>query len=89
MLRYTFKIQQAYEEGYKEGLEEARKQRREQAYKQGLDKAYNLGFKQGREEIYQAWYADWEKRKAAAEAKGIPFDDSPPPNPNGHSDKQK
>lgn len=60
MLRFTSKMQEAYEEG----------------------------LEQGREEVYQAWYADWEKRKAAAATKGIPFDEPPPPNPNGHdSDK--
>ncbi len=74
MLRYTFKMQQAREEALEEGLE------------QGLEQ----GREEGREEVYQAWHADWEKRKAAAEAKGIPFDEPPPPNPNGHhSDKRE
>ena len=53
MIRFTRKMQEAHEEGFKEGL------------------------KQGREKVYQARYADWEKRKAAAAAKGIPFDEPP------------
>ena len=56
-----------------------------QAREQGLEQ----GLEQGREEIYRAWHADWERRKASAEAKGIPFDEPPPPHPNGHSDKQE
>ena len=61
-----------------------------QAREQGLEQGIEQGIEQGREEVYQAWYADWEKRKADAAAKGIPFDEPPPPNPNGHhSDKQE
>ena len=51
---------------------------------QGIEKAIAQGIEQGKDEIYRAWYADWERRKQAAAEKGIPFDDPPPPNPNDH-----
>ena len=54
----------------------------QQAHEQGKAE----GIEQGREEIYRAWYADWEKRRQAATEKGIPFDEPPPPNPNHTND---
>ena len=74
MIRYTFKMQQAYEEGFKEGVAEASIRRSEQAYKKGLYQAYELGLETRTfEEVYRARYADWEKRKAAAAAKEHPI----------------
>ena len=46
------------------------------------------GIEQGKDEIYRAWYADWERRKQTAEEKGIPFDDPPPSNPNNHINQE-
>ena len=53
MLRYTAKIQEAFDKGKAEGIAK----------------------------IYQAWYADWERRKKEALEKGLPFSDPPPPKP--------
>ena len=52
---------------------------------EALARGKTEGLEEGREEIYRAWYADWEKRKAAAAEKGLPFDEPPPPHPNNHS----
>ncbi len=48
---------------------------------QSLEKAKEQGLEQGRAEAYQA-IAAWNKRRLAAEAKGIPFNE-PPPSQNG------
>ena len=50
----------------------------EQAAKQGIEQ----GIEQGRSETYREW-SDWNTRRQEAEAKGIPFNEPPPPNPNG------
>lgn len=39
------------------------------------------GKAEGKAEVYQAWRADWERRRQEADAKGIPFNDPPPPDP--------
>ena len=49
----------------------------EKAKEQGIEQ----GIEQGRAEAYQA-IAAWNKRRLAAEAKGIPFNE-PPPSQNG------
>ena len=49
---------------------------------QSLEKAKEQGIEQGRAEVYEA-IAAWNKRRLAAEAKGIPFNE-PPPSQNGH-----
>ncbi len=78
MIRFTSKIERAVavatEEALKKGLEEGIKQGREEA------------LKEGRVEIYRAW-ADWNKRREEAEAKGEPFTDLPPPNPENGTGK--
>ena len=66
MLRYTSKIQEAVTKGIEQGIE------------QGVEQ----GITQGRDEVYRAWYADWQKRKQEADEKGIPFNEPPPHNPN-------
>ena len=48
---------------------------------QSLEKAKEQGIEQGRAEAYQAIDA-WNKRRLAAETKGIPFNE-PPPSQNG------
>ena len=68
MIRYMYMIQKATEQGIEQGKLEGKAE----------------GIEQGKDEIYRAWYADWERRKQAAAEKGIPFDDPPPPNPNNH-----
>lgn len=57
-------------------------------YTSKIQQAIEQGIEQGKAEIYRAWYADWEKRKQAAEEKGTPFDEPPPPNPENRTDKQ-
>jgi hypothetical protein len=44
------------------------------------------GVAQGRVEVYFAW-TDWNKRREEAEAKGEPFTDLPPPNPENGTGK--
>ena len=54
-----------------------------------IEQGIEQGIKQGREEtrkIYRAW-ADWNKRREDAGAKGIPFTDPPPPNPENGTGK--
>lgn len=51
-------------------------------YAQSLEKAKEQGIEQGRAEVYEAIVA-WNKRRLAAEAEGIPFNE-PPPSQNGH-----
>ena len=74
VLRYTRKIEQAVAEGLEQGLEQGI----EQGIEQGLEQGLEQGIEQGKAEVYRAWHADWEKRKQAAEEKGIPFDEPPP-----------
>ncbi|MDE0465851.1 MAG: hypothetical protein OYL97_02245 [Candidatus Poribacteria bacterium] len=50
----------------------------EKAKEQGIEQ----GIEQGRAEVYEV-IAAWNKRRLAAEAKGIPFNE-PPPSQNGH-----
>lgn len=45
------------------------------------------GKAEGKAEVYQAWHADWEKRKQTAKAKGIPFNEPPPPKPDGYPEE--
>ena len=58
----------------------------EQAAKQGIEQGREEGIEQGREEgrseTYREWSA-WNTRRQEAEAKGLPFNEPPPPNPNG------
>ena len=60
----------------------------QKATEQGKAEGKAEGIEQGKDEIYRAWYADWERRKQAAAEKGIPFDDPPPPNPNNHINQE-
>ncbi len=82
MIRFTSKIERAVaaatEEALKKGLEEGRKEGREEGLKEGIAK--------GSVEIYRAW-TDWNKRREEAEAKGVPFNDPPPPNPQNGTGK--
>ena len=57
----------------------------QKATEQGIEQGKAEGIEQGKDEIYRAWYADWERRRQTASEKGIPFDDPPPPNPNNHN----
>ena len=78
MIRFTSKIERAVaaatEVALKKGLEEGR----EEGLKEGIAK--------GSVEIYRAW-TDWNKRREEAEAKGVPFTDPPPPNPQNGTGK--
>ena len=78
MIRYMYMIQKATEQGIEQGKLEGKAEGKLKAKLKALNKV------QGKDEIYRAWYADWERRKQAAAEKGIPFDDPPPPNPNNH-----
>ena len=50
--------------------------------KEAIAEGVAQGLAEGRAEVYRAWHADWERRRQEAEAKGIPFNEPPPPNPN-------
>ena len=67
--------------GKAQGIEQGKAQGIEQGKAQGIEQGKAQGIEQGRAEVYRAWHADWEKRKQAAEEKGIPFDEPPPPKP--------
>ena len=68
------------EQGKAEGIEQGKAE--------GIEQGKAEGIEQGKDEIYRAWYADWERRKQTAEEKGIPFDDPPPSNPNNHINQE-
>ena len=68
MLRFTHKIERAVANGIEQGIA------------QGIAQGIEQGIEQGRAEVYRAWHADWERRREDAEAKGIPFNEPPPPN---------
>ena len=73
MLRYTAKIQEALDKGIVQGKAEG--------IAEGKAEGKAEGIVEGQAEIYQAWYADWERRKKEASEKGLPFSDPPPPKP--------
>ena len=75
-------------EGKAEGIEQGKTEGIEQGKTEGIEQGKAEGIEQGKDEIYRAWYADWESRRQAAAEKGIPFDDPPPPNPNNHINQQ-
>ena len=52
-----------------------------QSLAKGKEQGIEQGVEQGRAEAYQA-IAAWNRRRLAAEAKGIPFNE-PPPSQNG------
>ena len=86
MIRFTSKIERAVaaatEEALKKGLEEGRKEGREEGREEGLKE----GIAKGSVEIYRAW-TDWNRRREEAEAKGVPFNETPPPNPQNGTGK--
>ena len=53
------------------------------AIAQGIAQGKVEGKAEGKTEVYRAWHADWERRRQAAAEKGIPFDEPPPPKPEG------
>ena len=84
MLRFTSKIEQATAEAREQGIEQGK----EQGIKQGKEQGREEGIAEGRVEVYRAW-ADWNKRREEAAAKGIPFDEPPPPNPENVTEEQQ
>ena len=69
MIRYTMKIREALKQGVEIGVKQGREEGREE------------GRAKGREEIYEQWFAYYERMKEA-EQKGIEFNEPPPPKPN-------
>ena len=88
MIRYMYMIQKATEQGIAQGKLEGIAQGKTEGKAEGIEQGKAEGIEQGKDEIYRAWYADWERRKQAAAEKGIPFDDPPPPNPNNHINQE-
>ncbi len=58
----------------------------EQATKQGREQGIEQGLEQGRSEAHRAW-SDWNTRRQEAEAKGLPFNEPPPSNPENGTRK--
>ncbi len=58
----------------------------EQGRKEGRKEGREEGREEGRVEIYRAW-TDWNKRREEADAKGVPFNETPPPNPQNGTGK--
>lgn len=58
----------------------------EQATKQGREQGIEQGIEQGRSEAHRAW-SDWNTRRQEAEAKGLPFNEPPPSNPENGTRK--
>ncbi len=58
----------------------------EQATKQGREQGIEQGREQGRSEAHRAW-SDWNTRRQEAEAKGLPFNEPPPANPENGTRK--
>ena len=58
----------------------------EQGRKEGRKEGREEGREEGRVEIYRAW-TDWNKRREEADAKGVPFNETPPPNPENGTGK--
>ncbi|MDE0012509.1 MAG: hypothetical protein OXU36_15265 [Candidatus Poribacteria bacterium] len=61
----------------------------EEATAAGIKQGRTEGVEQGRAEVYREWLADWEKRRQEAIAKGLPFDEPPPPNPENGTRPQR
>ena len=55
----------------------------QQIYERGLEQ----GITKGRDEVYRAWYADWERRRQEAAEKGVPFNEPPPPKPENNTEQ--
>ena len=72
MIRFTSLMQKAIAEGIEQGIT------------QGIEQ----GKAEGKAEIYRAWHADWERRKQEAEAKGVPFNEPPPPKPGDYPEEE-
>ena len=70
---YQLLEQQIYERGLEQGLE------------QGLERGLEQGITRGRDEVYRAWYADWDRRRQEATEKGIPFNEPPPSKPKNNT----
>ena len=68
---YQLLEQQIYERGLEQGIE------------QGLEQ----GITKGRDEVYRAWYADWERRRQEAAEKGVPFNEPPPSKPKNNTEQ--
>ena len=85
MLLYFHKIEQAAkqsrEEGIEQGREEGIEQGREEGIEQGREEGIEQGIERGKTEVYRE-IAEWNARRLAAMAAGVPFDE-PPPSQNG------
>ena len=73
MLLYFHKIEQAAKQSREEGIEQGREEGIEQGIEQGIER--------GKTEVYRE-IAEWNARRLAAMAAGVPFDE-PPPSQNG------
>ena len=74
MIRFTSKLERAVAEATEEAL------------KKGVEEGIKQGREEGRVEIYRAW-TDWNRRREEAEAKGVSFNETPPPNPQNGTGK--
>ena len=81
MFFFFHKMEQATKQGIEQG--------RTEGIEQGIEQGRTEGVEQGRAEVYREWLADWEKRRQAAIAKGLSFDEPPPPNPENGTRPQR
>ena len=78
-------IEQAKAVGIEQDLAKDTDKTIEQSIVMGIEQGIAKVIEQAKVEIYRAWHADWEKRRQAVAKKGLPFNDSPPPNPNNNN----
>ncbi len=77
-------IEQAKAVGVEQDIAKETDKTIEQGIVMGIEQGIAKVIEQAKVEIYRAWHADSEKRKQAAEEKGLPFNDPPLPNPNNN-----
>ena len=80
MLGFTHKIAQAIDVASEEAAEKVA-EKIEKAVELVSERAAEIAAEKVRAEIYQWWHEDWDRRRRAAEAKGVLFNDPPPLNP--------
>ncbi|MDE0556261.1 MAG: hypothetical protein OXI24_18770 [Candidatus Poribacteria bacterium] len=81
MLLYFHKIEQAAKQSREEGIEQGREEGIEQGREEGIEQGIEQGIERGKTEVYRE-IAEWNARRLAAMAAGVPFDE-PPPSQNG------
>ena len=74
MLFFFRKMEQIFPAGFVQG------------FARGFAEGFERGFERGRAQTHRAW-SDWNTRRQEAEAKGLPFNEPPPANPENGTRK--